>query len=313
MNQDCFLSKTMLKPEVKLETEEDHYTDYVFDQKRSTSPSTAVGLKLEASSNDSKGDRKACLKFCRKISRRVLEIIDQPHFSNILFELLDQITENYLHIVGAKSFNRVRFSAKSRSIIKGVWNLFKEQLASSKNKKICLVTQDEWNKMFSFSSFASQVREQTQDYQDVLQYIEFQNHRDKEIFVRVYARYQFVVNIIFVNTSIIADMCLTNQKNKKYSYNLDDCLLMVNFPSFYGNYNHTKGKFAIECCNRCKICRSTLLPSNFLEKLEDTRYKIKELKALYSALCLNMSNSTITLFSPEKCFILYTFSLNQIP
>lgn len=259
-------------------------------------------------------DRKACLKFCRRISKRVLEIIDDYEFSQIIFNFVDDVAKKYIHTMNIRGFDSKGLSMSSKAAFKKVWVSFKEQLASSKNKKICLVTHCEWSSVFSLEGFRKQVKEQTQDYKDILKHIQFQDQIDAEVVVDIYVRLQFVMNKIVVNATIILiEMCLSGPRSDSRAHYLNDCLLMMNFPYFYGHYNHTKGKFAIECCNRCKICRSTLLPRDFLERLEKARYKTKELKTLYTVLGLKRVNlSSIHNLSYEKCLILHTFFLNRL-
>ena len=246
------------------------------------SNSSLRDMEIETSfKTNSKRNRKNCLKFCRRLTKYVLTFLKSDDFIQVLDFAFNTI-ESVLSVLGFIKYARTSLIQLQKEIHLNLWKTFKHDTGSA-NPKICLVTPDEWESMFSYEGFSKQLRKFTGDFKSIEQCFEFYSQVELEIFIRFFVKIQFLVNMIVVNTVIMREMYPLYEFQKLQQV-LDDCMIMANVSHLYIHYNHSKGKFALECCGKCKICCSTILPKNFLEQLKNARNYMKEIKEVFSVL-----------------------------
>lgn len=227
--------------------------------------------------------KKESLKFCRSLCKFIISLLGRESFSNKIFSYFEALMSNFLSHLDGIYKNKERFIAASKMVFYKIWKKHRQLLACTHNHKICLVTQAEWDSFFSNAGFANEITEASGGHQEVLEYVLFKEEISSEIFKNLFNKTLFILNTVFVNTIIYCELV----KDEKFITRVptyETFALMVAEPWLCKHYNHAKEKFALECCNKCKICRSGLIPPNFLEKLQEARGKHQTVKAFYQSI-----------------------------
>lgn len=248
-------------------------------------------------------NRKNSLKFCRRLCRGVKSLIGTPTFSDAIFKFVESFIEcvnNYEISV----LNPKHLETFHKELFSQVWRKFSETLSSTKNNRICLVTHQEWNTIMSIRGFSAELRNLSDDFKELLDHITFANVMAREVLIGFYCHIMFHVNQIFILTVLFEEIERDAEFCKNIS-NLEDFFTMCIDPSLYKNYNHKRGKFALECCNKCKICRSSSVLANFPLQLQHARKELQNTRTLFRFLDLSLPRA----MSPDICLSLFKIVL----
>lgn len=295
--QSQFCYEIDLAPQIGVSPKQNNNPKLSFD------PTTTECIS-EGSKNSSITSRKSCLRFCRKLMRFTQTFQKSEDFERIL-KFAFSIIEGLLLNLKFYKYNQHLLMQIQREIHQNFWKALKQKTGSA-NPKLCLITSDEWNTLFSYAGFSQQIHFFTESYTKFSSAVEFESSIDLELFVSFFTKNQFIVHMIVINTLISQEMYPLYEYLKATDV-LDNCMLMANFSNLYLYYNHSKGKFAQECCGKCKVCRSTMLPKDFKHQLEDARYQIKEIRSFFAALMYQPERRNLT---TERCLISYNYFSN---
>lgn len=251
--------------------------------------------------------KKGSLKFCRRLCKSIVPLLEREAFSMRIFAYFGTLMSNFLGHLDAKLMNRDRFNAVSRLIFHRIWKKHRELLACTHNNKICLVTPNEWDSFFGSDGFESALSKDSQGEQEILHLIEFRHELDKQVFKILFAKALFILNVVFINTIIFCEMN-KDEKFLKSVPNYEAFAMMVNEPWLCKHFNHAKEKFALECCNKCKICRSGAIPPDFLFRLQKAREKLNGVQNFYARL----DQTNILDINEEQVIALFTFWSSQM-
>jgi hypothetical protein len=204
-------------------------------------------------------------------------------------------------VAGMDVYDTKKLREVNQKVFEQSWINFKDTLSYYKNGKISLVTINEWLTLFEgYHEFFTRLPEE-------LQVISFEK-RDElscQTFLRIYRSLlltQYKVSI----QSIIHLGMFNDQSIMEEIPNLEHFACMTLQPSLYRHYNHTKGKFALECCVRCKICMSSTLPADYYETLIQARAQLTRTRIFYASLQSSYSN-----ISEYDIQALFTYWANQ--
>ena len=155
--------------------------------------------------------------------------------------------------------------------------------------------------------FQTEIKALSEDFKELSTYVVAADPVTKEAFMGFYCQLMFAVNQIFIFTVLFEDMERDREFRRKVS-NLEDFYTMTVDPSLYKNYNHKRGKFALECCNKCKICRSSSVLADFPYQLQQARQELQSRRAFFRLLRLNV----MKVLSFEDSLTLFKIILNCI-
>ena len=179
-------------------------------------------------------------------------------------------------------YDTKRLREVNQKVFEQSWLNFKDTLSYYKNGKISLVTFNEWLALFSVEGYHEFLSRLPDELQDVVSF----DKRDQlscETFLSIYSRLLFLLFKVSIQSIIYMGM-YNDQSIMEEIPNLEHFTCMTLQPSLYKHYNHTKGKFALECCKRCKICMSSALPANYYEILTHSRARVSNAKIFYSSI-----------------------------
>ena len=235
--------------------------------------------------------RKNSLKFCRRLSKSMLGLMSstENQQSERIFTIFGKMIETQVSTQRIAITDRTKFSAVHKKIMTRIWTAYKNIFSNYKNNKICLVTFEEWQLVFSEKGFSKEFQACSKGGRDLASLISFRDLLDQELFINFYQKMLFIVNKALINLATFQEL-MHDEDFLQRASNIDDFSLMANYSWIYRHYNHSKGKFAVECCARCKICRSSSLPGDYYEKLSAARDKITNVKFQYALLPHLVSN-----------------------
>lgn len=226
--------------------------------------------------------KKNSLKFCRRISKELIDQLDYPKDNRplaALLSFLEKALDNQLTLISGTILDSKEVKGIHFDLIKKVWVRNRGILSEKKNNKLSLVNFDEWERMFSFKGFSESLKRISNNFQVLLEKIEFTTEFEVGLFLGFYPRLLYILNVLILNHTIFVQM--GERDVCQVIPELENFVIMTREPWLYRHYNHTKAKFALECCASCKICRSSLLPKDFGKRLEIGRERYRSLKALY--------------------------------
>lgn len=214
---------------------------------------------------------KECLKFCRKIATLISEKLNlRSAITQKIFKFNSQLLSTYLHALGRQPVEASLLNELQTECLIQLWSKFKAVMSYSKNKKICIVKQEQWNLIFQKETFVESLKEICERISmswidpvagDALKDLAF-----REIFSRM---------LFSTNKLLTLALILTDSSSKgKYLRDLgriESFVLLIVFPEYFQYYNHRRGKFALECCGKCKVCCSKSIPADFLSLLDKAR------------------------------------------
>lgn len=223
--------------------------------------------------------KKSSLKFCRKLCKTMLATLEREAFTKQVFHYFSSLILSYAAYMGLRITCSEQVVVACRVIFHTHWKTSR-RMVSSFNKKICLVTQTEWDCFFDFQGFTAELDRNQDIFKEILDIIHCKDPVNRECFLGLLKRSLFILNLVFVNTVLHCELA----KDKKFLErvpNFDVFALMVVEPWLCKHFNHTKEKFARECCGKCKVCCSGLIPVNFLTKLKIARIRFSSVKEFY--------------------------------
>lgn len=215
---------------------------------------------------------KDCLKFCRKISRVLIKII-KPRESPAkeLIEYNSMIMHCILGFLDIKDIEKQLLDELQYDCLLEAWTRFKDFMSYSKNKKICIVKSEHWNLIFakkpSMEYFKTIVKELAQRYDN--QIVVATILRDP-IFLETFTRMLYSANYMLTFVCIMKDNSPRGIDLRNLQ-TLNNFIVLMLQPELFPYYNNKRGKFALECCGKCKVCCSRELPKDFLQLLNEAR------------------------------------------
>lgn len=234
--------------------------------------------------------KKHSLKFCRKLSRLMLSLTANSTIIAPTFNHFERIIEDVAVYLSANILNKEELARTHVNIFRRIWLKQRATLSHITNRSICLVTDSEWEQLFSRASFLKKLREESYDYQCIFDLVII-DIKNKQAFLHIYERTLFMVNKILLYFVLCTNV-FKDEDFKSKVMNYADFGVMTLEPTLYYHYNHSKGKFAIECCNKCKICRSSVLPKDYLSRVKEARQKYNSITALYERLAIKSNFMT---------------------
>jgi hypothetical protein len=249
-------------------------------------------INSDASDSQEDNRSKDGLKFCRKLSTLMLEVLKAPNdvfhqimtfSSQVLLSLLSPLN---LHGVSSSQIRELQYECLER-----LWAEFKELLSYSKNKKICIVKQEYWNMIFDKKGCTTQLKQIFETLSKIWKTPAAKLVLSDTVFCELFAHVLFYSNKLAVTVLILKDSSdkgnfLRNLKT------IDNFFMMVLLPDLMQFYNHRRGKFALECCRKCKICKSKQIPSDFLIILNDSRTKIESVVSIINQIFLKCGSNS---------------------
>lgn len=261
-------------------------------------------FEITEAKKETKQSRKSCLRFCRKLIKFMGIFQKTSDFDKILDYSFTTIQDT-LRLLPIKIVNETYFKQLQKELHQAIWKSFKKSTGSA-NPKICLITFTEWDSVFSYAGFCEKLRVLSGDYKLIEKCVEYQSKTEFQLLIGFFIRIQYIAYMILINTVIMQEM-LPFYRYQKSEWILDNCMLLANFSNLYVHYNHVMGKFATECCGKCKVCRSTTLPMDFGSRLENGRRYIREMKVLYAGFIYKKDNDVLNY---EKCALLFNIFSN---
>lgn len=239
---------------------------------------------------------KDCLKFCRKISTLVMNhlkvrsdlIVDILRFNaeviNCLLYLFDIENVDLNHLIDIQA-----------ECLLDIWDRFKEHMSYSKNKKICIVKQEYWDLIFEKTACIEELKKTFDEINETLKSLAGGKKTllDDNNFCNLLAPMLYCTNKLI--TLIVLTMDSSERAFTVRSLaTFDNFEVLIIFPQLFKHYNHRRGKFARECCRKCKICGSRTLPTNFLETLKESRHQTMQILSYVKKLVEEYDFSSFT-------------------
>lgn len=227
---------------------------------------------LETKSSEEKKDHsKHCLTFCRKISGIMISLLTNK---SLLVEEIIRINSEALTtlppLLDLPQINVADLEDLQTQVLSKIWNEFKDLMTYRKNKKICVVKQSYWDLVFNKTVFGETCHKLFEQVIESTKNPSIQILLRDQIFRTLLIRLLFCSNKIMVLLSILKDTSERGMDIRKIT-TLDNFIVLVIFPDHFRNYNHRGGKFALECCDKCKICCSKKVPPGFSALLRESR------------------------------------------
>lgn len=238
--------------------------------------------------------KKNSLKFCRRISKSLIDMTSSNSTNDLsntvqkLVVFIQAIVEKQIDLLGGSIRDSKGLERLHLDFVRKVWEKNREILSEKKNNKLSLVNFEEWNKLFSFKGFCDRLEGTSNSFSQLFKLIEMPSEILSKAFIGFYSKILYTLNVLMLNIVIFLKMFIDKDITKIIP-DLDSFVLMTIEPWIYKHYNHTKAKFALECCSACKICRSSLLPKNFMEKLSNVRVRYQAVKKIFEKYLLELS------------------------
>lgn len=255
---------------------------------------------------DGKSYSKYCLRFCRKLSKTVLEQIkDKKTLCNNIIDFCAEASNAVFVAYQLPKVNPTEYATLVRRFLDNNWDKFRVQMSYSYNKGICIVKYEHWASVFDRSALTKNFQEFALGMENSNS-INYERIFNDEGLVNSLGRILYICSIIMVLTIVLKD------ENPKAKYlrtleKADNFLTLVIKPSLFKNYNHRSGKFALECCGKCKICRSKLLSAEYAKELEKAR-RVKD--TIKSSLDFTLSNTSKV--TADQVSALYNLAVNYL-
>lgn len=229
--------------------------------------------------------KKNSLKFCRKISKILLDNLNsttsEPYDSHSsLIAFFQKALEQQINFLSGRILDSQGLQALHLELIKRIWEKNRDILSEKKNNKLSLVNFEEWRTIYSFQGFSDHLFTLSHELDTVLGKVEFDDESSRKTFLGFYSKLLYTLNVLFLNYIIFVQIPQDNEICNLIP-EIENFELMTVEPWLYKHYNHTKAKFATECCSNCKICRSSLLPTDFKERLAKARSRYHVIKNIF--------------------------------
>lgn len=251
--------------------------------------------EAEKDENPKDNHSKDCLKFCRKVARFVPEqLLLKKELIREIINLNATVLASFLNPLDLRVVDSSRLEDIQIEILLKLWTSFKAVLSYKKNKKICIVKQEYWDLIFEKKTATNVLKDHIEEFSKTWKDLEVRNLLKSAAFSEILSRMLFCTNKTIILTLILRDA----SSKALYIRNLrtiDSFLLMVIYPGFFQYYNNRSGKFAVECCGKCKICRSKAVPMDFLEQLGYARLQVElvmsQINKIFTAYAYDLSGA----------------------
>jgi len=236
--------------------------------------------------DDEKFDKNNCskefLKFSRKLANLMIHHLQQKTEIMMKFLLFSGKVANIIYLLlGLKPPDLDEVAALQMECLERLWGNYKETMSYSKNKKICIVKAEDWGRLYSKPDFTEGIKEILRITPSKFSTLDLPLMSQFETIVEFFSSVLFYTNLIFSFLMIIKDPSDKGAYLRELK-TINNFLVMMLSSDLYKNYNHRSGKFAIECCGKCKVCRSKHIPPSFQLQLERGRTKIELMKTFIS-------------------------------
>lgn len=256
-------------------------------------PALATLLYLESQSTKSAKHTKDCLKFCRKLSNVVLSQLNTK--SKLIQGVLRLNAEALATLVPLLDLKPVDVSEleyfQFQALLR-LWRDFKEVLSYHKNKKICVVKQEYWDLIFDKATCTAAYQKIFCGLSDGTKSFAMRSLVKDSIFSSILARLLYSSSKVIALILALRDSSERGLGIRRLS-TIDNFIIMMMHPSYISFYNHRAGKFALECCNKCKVCCSKKIPDGFLDILQNSRLQVKEMIANLTHILENSGSNEI--------------------
>lgn len=249
---------------------------------------------------------KDCLKFCRKISTVIVEYLTlDVEIVKTIFGFNAEILKGLAENLGLDAPSPKELIDLQTNILHSHWLKFKEKMLYSKNKKIGIVQQDQWDLIFCKTVATKSLKEECKSQSKT-----WPTQGGKELLLEpVFC--ELLASMLFCMSKLLVIIVILTDDSEKGVFlrnlsNIDTMLVLILFPEMLKSYNHRSGKFAKECCGKCKVCFSKKIPRDFLEQL-----RLARLKTEFITSTLTKIFSRVQLGSFELAISLTEFAYSQ--
>lgn len=218
------------------------------------------------------------LKFCRKVTKLIeQQILLRSDLFQKMIGFNTTILQTFLHTLGIQQqIDPSDLNTLQIDCILSVWKKFSDVLSYRKNNKICLVKEEHWNLVFEKKTFTEITNSALSELLMTRRGKNLQILLNDTTFCEILSRMLYSTNKILTIISVLRD----NSAKGEYIRGLataDNFILLVMMPELFKYYNHRGGKFALECCGKCKVCCSRAIPNDFGISLQQARQRKKEI------------------------------------
>lgn len=259
-------------------------------------------IKLKTEEEDEKADKNNCskefLKFSRKLANLMTQHLQQK--TDVLMKFISysgSVISVIYGISGLTAPNLSELVTIQIECLEKLWGSYKEMISYSKNKKICIVKSEDWSRLYSKSDFRTAVKELVVNTKTKFSSL------DLSLMCQIENIFEFFSSTLYYVNLIFSFMMIQKDQSDKGKYlrelkTIENFLVMMLSADLYKNYNHRSGKFAIECCGKCKVCRSKNISPSFQLQLERGRTKSDLMKTFISISITDLANvSDDTIFN----------------
>mmetsp|Transcript_36785 Transcript_36785/g.42981 ORF Transcript_36785/g.42981 Transcript_36785/m.42981 type:complete len:303 (-) Transcript_36785:165-1073(-) len=220
------------------------------------------------------------LKFCRKLVKYQLKFLnDETSFVNMILKASFNILLHIGEVFHIK--DKGQLQSKYFGIVKSFWLEQRDHFSYSKNKKISILSMDIWKRQFEEKSFKEFITQKLIYNEIIGEAIEASDNYEKDAFV-LFSKALLFKALQFINLTIaICYLDRPGKAEKKFPMK-DNFIVFMLEPSLYGYYNHTKGKFFSECCERCRVCRLKDMDPEGVNLLDSARKTFADVKGILS-------------------------------
>eukprot|EP00331_Platyophrya_macrostoma_P023867 CAMPEP_0176440232 /NCGR_PEP_ID=MMETSP0127-20121128/20440_1 /TAXON_ID=938130 /ORGANISM="Platyophrya macrostoma, Strain WH" /LENGTH=339 /DNA_ID=CAMNT_0017824701 /DNA_START=240 /DNA_END=1259 /DNA_ORIENTATION=- len=213
------------------------------------------------------------LKFSRRIAKMMTKHLSSvaDGFVSVYLGASASVINSILGSYGIEGISKDEVVKAQQEVLATIWGEFKNILSYNKNKKICIVKAEYWNIVFCKQTFTGLAKESCKALKGELAKL----FAGFEGILNAFCEVIFAIHQLMTFTAIIKDGSAKGGQSMRELETIDNMLLMIISPKLFEFYNHRSGKFASECCGKCKICRSRSIPLDFTAVLQDARNKLK--------------------------------------
>lgn len=226
--------------------------------------------KKAALAENDKTYSKDCLKLGRKLVKLFKKNLasSRSRFANRFLTVSAKLFNSVVATYGFVERRQEELLDAQAEVLQSVWEQLKNCLNYSKNKKICVVKSEYWDNVFSHKTFINNAKNACRD----LDALTVQNlFLNCEPILNSFCDILYIINQMMVLMLILKDDTPKGGQFIRKIETLDNLIVLIINPKLFDFYNHRSGKFASECCGKCKICRSREVPPDIGLALQVTR------------------------------------------
>lgn len=236
-------------------------------------------LMLEESKSDSlskESHSRDSLKFGRRVAKIFTEhlcLAKHESFATPFLKASSKVLNSILAAVyGPNDSCQISSDVLIRIqslILQKVWEEFKALLSYHKNKKICIVKAEYWDVVFCRKTFGKNARKVFESLNHVGTSLKLIS-QDEGV-LGCFSDILFSINKLMVLLFTLKDSTVDGGLYLRKLPILDNLILLVMDSKLFEYYNHRSGKFANECCGKCKVCRSRSVPEDLADMVEKAK------------------------------------------